>query len=278
VPEAEATESNFLSLVGAIVLAGGRSSRLDEFPKPLLRGGGTTLLGLTLRALVDAGVPKERIVVVGPPNVLTGSGFRDLTVVREDPPFSGPVAGIAAGFEALAADVALSGMEVGRGGQEGHTGHLEFVLALACDMPNLGPGVRALLGTAAAVDPASTPAEAWVGVSRASAPGEEDRVENLMSLHRASALADALRGLDPKGMSVRALLSRLAVAHVDLPTGAAADVDTWEDAERLGLHSPQDNQPQERQPGSSSPGDRSPREKQPGSSSPGDRSPREKQG
>nr|WP_272902536.1 NTP transferase domain-containing protein [Brevibacterium daeguense] len=232
-----------MSTVGAVVLAGGRSRRLDEFPKPLLRGGDTTLLGLTLRALTDIGVAADRIVVVGPPNVLTGSGFRDLTVVREDPPFAGPVAGIAAGFEALAADVALSGMAAARGGQRGH---LEFVLTLACDMPNLEPGVRALLDAAAAAGPASPPApEAWVGVSRASAPGEEERVENLMSLHRASALADALRGLDPEGMSVRALLSRLTVAHVDLPAGAAADVDTWADAERLGLHSPQEKQAQD---------------------------------
>ncbi|WP_205529147.1 nucleotidyltransferase family protein, partial [Microbacterium halotolerans] len=49
----------------AIVLAGGRASRLGGIDKPRLRVGQETLLGGVLRALTDAGC--RRIIVAGPP-------------------------------------------------------------------------------------------------------------------------------------------------------------------------------------------------------------------
>ena len=77
---------------------GGRASRLDGAAKGDLRVGGRTLLELVVAA---AGVARERVVIgdagasVLPPEV---------RVVREDPPFGGPAAAVAAGVHELADD------------------------------------------------------------------------------------------------------------------------------------------------------------------------------
>ena len=80
----------------AIILAGGRSSRLGGVPKSGLIFDGATLLERSLRAADAAG----RIVVVGPD---PGDLPDGVLSCREDPPFAGPAAAIAAGLGALAA-------------------------------------------------------------------------------------------------------------------------------------------------------------------------------
>ena len=81
----------------AIILAGGRSSRLGGVPKSGLIYDGATLLERSLRAAGAA----RRTVVVGPdPGGLPGG----VLTCREEPPFAGPAAAIAAGLAALAAD------------------------------------------------------------------------------------------------------------------------------------------------------------------------------
>ena len=89
----------------AVVLAGGRSSRLGGSPKALLQLDGSTLLRRTLEAVRGS----RRIAVVGPNDLLAEvDAFRRsvaipharLLLTREDPPFSGPAAGIAAGVQA----------------------------------------------------------------------------------------------------------------------------------------------------------------------------------
>ncbi len=80
--------------LGAILLAGGRGSRMGGVHKPLLEVGGTTLLDAALGAAHDAGC--DPIVVVGPPD----DAHADLTWVREDPPFGGPAAAIVAALPA----------------------------------------------------------------------------------------------------------------------------------------------------------------------------------
>ncbi|WP_043436145.1 NTP transferase domain-containing protein, partial [Arthrobacter sp. I3] len=74
----------------AIILAGGRSSRLGGVPKSGLIYDGATLLERSLRAAGAA----RRTVVVGPdPGGLPGG----VLTCREEPPFAGPAAAIAAG-------------------------------------------------------------------------------------------------------------------------------------------------------------------------------------
>jgi hypothetical protein len=78
-----------------IILAGGRAERLGGASKPDLVIGGRSLLSTAIEAARAAGC--ERIIVVGPPE-LDAPGC---TVVRESPPFGGPVAAVAAGLAAL---------------------------------------------------------------------------------------------------------------------------------------------------------------------------------
>ena len=79
-----------MSTLGAILLAGGRGSRMGGVSKPLLEVGGMTLLDAALRAARDVGA--DPIIVVGPPD----DAHAGLTWVREDPPFGGPAAAIMA--------------------------------------------------------------------------------------------------------------------------------------------------------------------------------------
>ncbi len=84
----------------AIVLAGGRGSRLGGVDKPALLVGGKSLLD---RA-VDAADGADRVVVVGPERPCS----RPVTWTREAEPGSGPVAAVAAGLaEVGAVDVVV---------------------------------------------------------------------------------------------------------------------------------------------------------------------------
>ena len=74
----------------AIVLAGGRSRRLDGRTKTTELVGGVPVLTRVTSALSAAGC----VVVVGDPS---GAGRADI-VTREDPAGGGPVAGVAAGL------------------------------------------------------------------------------------------------------------------------------------------------------------------------------------
>lgn len=102
-------------MTAAIVLAGGRSSRLGR-DKAEVVVDGRSLLDHTLAACAGLGP----VVVVGPPRDLGA----DLVQVREDPVHGGPVAAIA---------VALP-----------HVGTAE-VLVLACDMPRIADLVPLLV-------------------------------------------------------------------------------------------------------------------------------------
>lgn len=78
----------------AIVLAGGRARRLAGSDKPAELVGGRRLLDIALAA-VDGATQR---VVVGPARPLPAR----VLLTREDPPFAGPAAALAAGLGALA--------------------------------------------------------------------------------------------------------------------------------------------------------------------------------
>ena len=86
--------------VTVVVLAGGTSRRFgsDKLAAPL---GGSTVLDTVLGSLP----PEWPVVVVGPPRECR----RPVTWTREDPPGGGPLAGVAAGVDAVTTDL------VGRG-------------------------------------------------------------------------------------------------------------------------------------------------------------------
>lgn len=109
----------------AVVLAGGRATRLGGADKPRLVVGQRTLLGSAVSAVTEAGA--SRVVVVGPQRPATGRpgtvspgtvspgtggpaarGGEQVSYTREDPPGGGPVAALRCGLaEVSAPDIVL---------------------------------------------------------------------------------------------------------------------------------------------------------------------------
>ncbi|MCI9872232.1 molybdenum cofactor guanylyltransferase [Arthrobacter humicola] len=202
----------------AIILAGGRSSRLGGVPKSGLIYDGATLLERSLRAAGAAG----RTVVVGPdPGGLPGG----VLTCREEPPFAGPAAAIAAGLAALAADHASR-----------HAAAAPYTLVLACDMPRSAGAVRAL-AEALAASAAGTPERG--GADGVMAVSADSRKQPLVGFYGTAVLqrsvADAASRDRLENASVFALLARLDVREVRVPPGSTDDVDTWDDASALGV-------------------------------------------
>ena len=184
----------------AIVLAGGRASRLDGVSKAELVVEGRSLLSRSLEAAVAA----RRIIVVGTP-VAVPAG---VLVTREEPPFGGPAAAIGAGLDAL-----------------GIASSHEYVLLLACDVPNSALAVDTLLTLAD---------EGADGVLAIDTAG---RRQPLLGLYRSGPLAAAVRGRgsDIQNLSVHALLSPLDLGEIRVPEGSTEDIDTWADAASFGV-------------------------------------------
>ncbi|NUJ88280.1 NTP transferase domain-containing protein [Plantibacter sp. MCCC 1A11337] len=199
--------------VDAIILAGGRSSRLGGVAKASLLRDGRTLLQLAIDAARAAG---GRVVVVGPELETTAP----VRFVREHPAFGGPAAAIAAGLDALRDGLAAEGPTQ--------------VAVLACDMPDAAPALAVVLEAAAAA--AGTDADGWVEVD------DSGREQSLLAVYhrealerRVAALRASRPGGDLAGVSVRQLLAGLVLRQVSVPDGGSADVDTWADAAELGV-------------------------------------------
>ena len=196
----------------ALILAGGRSSRLGGVPKSQLVYDGATLLALSLAASAGAGAT----VVVGPdpgalpPGVLT---------CREEPAFAGPAAAIGAGLACL--------------GRSRGALRAALTLILACDMPKADQAVTALRAALAHESRNATASEGVMAVST------DGRKQPLAGFYGTAALERAVgemqKGGGLTGASVFALLARLDVRAVTVPAGATDDVDTWDDATALGV-------------------------------------------
>ena len=178
----------------AIILAGGQGSRLGGVRKADLVVRGERLLDHVLAATEQC---RPRVVV----------GYEDLAVppgvllTREDPPGSGPAAGVAAGMELV--------------------GEVEWVLTLACDLPGISTAVPALLEAAE---------KARENIDAISA-SSENRLEWLVSIHRKESLRNAIIN-QPGGVvncSMRRLYSELNWEQVAVPPTSTRDIDTWED-------------------------------------------------
>lgn len=175
----------------AIVLAGGTARRLGGVPKHTVEVQGRTLLERTLDAVAGA----SRIVVVGDDALkpLVGDGI----VVREDPPLSGPAAGIGAGLACVTA---------------------ERVVVLACDHPFVADAIAPLLA-----------APAGDGNIAVDADG---RRQNLLFSVRSENLREAVRRhASLADLAVHTLLESLDLAEIPVPSRALRDVDTWQDLE-----------------------------------------------
>ena len=181
----------------AVVLAGGRGSRMGGVDKPRIEVDGRTLL-----ARVLAGIPEHvPVVVVGPsPDDVTG---RQVQVVREEPPFGGPVAALAAALPAVTTP--MIGLVGG-------------------DMPAAGV-LLTRLATEWDGQPALVPVDAT------------GRRQPLCSILATDDVASALGALgESSGRSVRDLL-RLIEVHErlldDEESALLVDVDVPEDLDRI---------------------------------------------
>ena len=206
----------------AVILAGGRSSRLGGAPKARFTIDGVTLLERALQAAGGA----RRTVVVGPGSEALPPGVLQC---QEDPPFAGPAAAIAAGLAALA-------------GAGPAAGAAPLTLVLACDMPLIAAAVDALTAGLAGVQagtPGDVPAAGGDGVVALSADG---RLQPLAGLYGTAALQRAIDDAAGRnaleGASVLSLLASLELRTVPVPPGSTDDVDTWEDASALGVSAP----------------------------------------
>jgi molybdopterin-guanine dinucleotide biosynthesis protein A len=195
--------SGAASDLGAILLAGGRASRVGGAAKPLFEVGGRTLLAAAVEAVTDAGA---RPITVAADVLDPGL---DVQWVREDPPFGGPVAGTIAALDAWE--------------RAGLTP--EWTFLLACDLPHAAQAVTRL-----AADLALLPRDAD-GLCLGDA---SSRPQWLIGLYRVAALRRAAAALPERGRdaAVRALVDDLAVAVVSVTGDLTDDIDTWEDLER----------------------------------------------
>lgn len=217
----------------ALILAGGLSRRLGGTPKAGLMLKGQTLLARTVDAAAQflgsdaAAAPtmlgctaaggiraQAGIAVVGPGAQVarwleTARSAELVTVVQEDPPHSGPAAGIAAGLAAL----------------EDRGGH---VAVLACDMPHVAGLLPLLLAALAAAPDAA-------GVMA----NDAGRAQPLAAIYSARALRDAVEKAGEahrlQNASVNSLLASVLPMEFAVPPGLAADIDTWEDARAQGI-------------------------------------------
>lgn len=204
----------------AIILAGGRSSRLGGVDKASLMFDGGTLLMRTLAAVDGAGA----VVVVGPFSAAElPEGVRS---AREEPPFSGPAAAIAAGVDALSGSTARTA---------------EYTAVLACDMPYARTAMQYLLTATASLGRTGKGAAA-TGADGVMAQDELGKLQPLAALYKTTALTEAVRqrreGGGVTGMSVFRLVASLQVVPVTVAAPATRDVDTWDDARTFGIDGP----------------------------------------
>jgi len=183
----------------AIVLAGGRSTRMGDVDKVGVVVRGRTLLAHACDAVADA----RRLVVVGPSG-LAGVPDRAVTV-QEDPPFSGPVAAIGAGLDALGPD------------------RSSLVVLVAADVPRAAEAVPDLLD---ALD-RHPDADGVVPVA-------DGHRQPLLAVYRSALLAQVLEAAAPLAdLSVNRVTAAMDLFELDLPDDVVEDVDTPADLHRL---------------------------------------------
>jgi molybdopterin-guanine dinucleotide biosynthesis protein A len=201
----------------AVILSGGRSSRLGGVAKATLRTEDRSLLEWTVSAAGAAG----RIIVVGPevpggtPAAGTAASAAGVGVaehaeyILERPRFAGPAAAVAAALSYLGAFAAPR------------------LLVLACDMPQVSRAVPSLLEAAARYPEHTVVAD------------DGGRQQPLAAVYSTAALRAAVEaasgGRGIAGQSMRALLDNLQWKPVTVPPGSTRDVDTWDDAAQLGV-------------------------------------------
>jgi molybdopterin-guanine dinucleotide biosynthesis protein A len=180
----------------AIVIAGGRATRLGGVDKTALLFEGRTLLQRALDAVADA----RQIVVVGSEVNIDG-----VTHATEEPRWGGPAAALQAGMDCL------------------RTSRVEFTVVIAADLPRVADALPVLL---ASLDDGD-------GVIAVDSTG---RRQHLLGVYRMAALRHAIADSQTLAHApVRAITGALLLREVAVSDELCADVDTADDAVRHGI-------------------------------------------
>lgn len=210
--------------VAVVVVAGGTGTRFTASaaasaespgsPGPSDAGSTDKLVarlgsGAVLTHLLDALVGRWPVVVVGPDRELA-VGAHPVRTVREEPPGGGPLAGFAAGLDAVSS----------------FDPPVDVVVLLGGDQPFAAAAVPRLV---AAVTPD--------GVRSAVGVDADGRRQPLLSAHRRSAVVRLLAGLpDPSGHPLRILFRDApdlgTVVEVPVDAVESLDVDVVADLRR----------------------------------------------
>jgi len=192
----------------AIVVAGGRGSRLGGVDKPALRVGDFSLLDRALGAVRAA----RRVSVVRQVDDVVVDTRITRTV--EQPPLSGPAAAIAAGL----ADLERTPGRGSRGSAP------PFVAVLAADLPRVGEAFASLRRHAM-----PRKADGLIAVD------PEGRDQPLLAIYRTAALQAAVATHPTDGLGVGRLIANLRLTRVPLEAVLCADVDDAADARAAGI-------------------------------------------
>lgn len=190
----------------AIVLAGGRSRRMGS-DKAAIELGEQRLVDRVVAAARAAGT--NRVIVAGPAH----TGTLADAMVREDPPFSGPVAALGAALPEVRAS---------------------WVLVLACDLVYPDRVARQLADLRRSIS------ESYDGAILIDETGHR---QWLAACYRTDRLRDALGAFsgDPdtarplENVSFRSALATLKLREIPAEAGSTADIDTPEQLESARL-------------------------------------------
>lgn len=193
----------------ALLVSGGKATRLGGITKTALTVDGVPLIKRALTAVRGVS-PHCPAVVVGDTHGLDDLGH--VTHLRENPPFSGPAAAIATGVEHVTTNL---------------------VAVLAADLPLIDAHtIRALIDAvgqadcAVAVDPTG-------------------RVQYLTAVWRTRALAQVVSAAEVAHRPAHTLYDRCEWVPVHLEQATTADIDTYADAQRFGMHLSDESAPRQ---------------------------------
>ncbi len=180
----------------ALILAGGRGTRLGGANKPGLMLHGQRLVDRVIQASRQAGA--ARVLVIGDQS----AGTLADGVLREDPPFAGPLAGIAAGIAQVSSP---------------------WCLILACDLQHPDTVISALLDHADRLGPDGLVLRDVQGYT-----------QWLAGFYRTQAVAQACAELGDRLINApaRAALGQLDLAELPVDDETTNDIDTPQALER----------------------------------------------
>lgn len=212
----------------AIIVAGGRGSRMGGISKPLLEHHGETLLEHSLNAVREA----QCIAVVGAHALAkavarymeNAPADQRVVITREYPSYAGPAAAVAAGRAAL---------DDGPDEEDTQwpTNSTDITVVLASDLLEPTPVVTQLLANIAQT---SADIDAWVPQDASGA------LQPLSCAIRTSALREAIRSASAahgslENASMMRLLATVQMERLKLPDVDFSDVDTPMDAGKHGI-------------------------------------------